>query len=148
MRRFRLTTWTSVVVLLAAAALLDGSAGATFAQEPKGGLDIQPTQPPEQQGTLEQENQPGPVRASRAPAFITPFVRTVPVSRSSGVRVGLSAWTTPTVPFNSPESTGGVAFGLTLLWAVPLRERGEATPSFRVGNLAISSPSGRSEHAY
>lgn len=92
------------------------------APSPAPGLGLERTLPPEQLGSREQEFYPGPVRTRHEPAFIKPFVASVPVSRSSTVRVGLSGWTAPAVPFDIREATGGLAFGLTVLWGAPARE--------------------------
>jgi hypothetical protein len=85
---------------------------------------LQPAMPPEQRGSREQEFYPGPdsVKSRHEPAFVTPFVTTVRGSRDSGARVGLSGWTAPAVPFDIPQATGGAAFGLTVIWGVPLAE--------------------------
>jgi hypothetical protein len=111
------------------------------AQSPAGGLEVttpparpapefglEPTMPLEQQGSREQEFYPGLVRSRHEPAFVKPFVGSVPVSRSSGARVGLSGWTAPALPFDSRDSTGGVAFGLTILWGVPVPEAKPPVP--------------------
>ncbi|HEV8673689.1 MAG TPA: hypothetical protein VGX21_06565 [Methylomirabilota bacterium] len=105
------------------------------AQSPAGGLEmtapparpapefgLEPTMPPEQQGSRDQEFYPGLVRSRHEPAFVKPFVADVPVSRSSRARVGLSGWTAPALPFDTRDSTGGVAFGLTILWGAPAAE--------------------------
>ncbi|MBI3455504.1 MAG: hypothetical protein HY002_06935 [Candidatus Rokubacteria bacterium] len=89
---------------------------------PAPGLGLERTLPPEQQGSREQEFYPGAVRTRHEPAFIKPFVVSMPVSRSSAVRVGLSGWTAPAVPFDIREATGGLAFGLTVLWGAPATE--------------------------
>ncbi len=83
---------------------------------------LEPTMPLEQRGSREQEFYPGPVKSRHEPAFVKPFVASVPVSRSSAVRVGLSGWTAPAIPFDFRESSGGLAFGLTILWGVPTGE--------------------------
>lgn len=88
-------------------------------------LGLQPAMPMEQKGSLEQEFYPGTVRSRHEPAFVTPVVTTVLVSRSAAIRIGLSGWTAPAVPFDIPQATGGVAFGLTIVWGVPV---GEAKP--------------------
>lgn len=86
-------------------------------------LGLEPTMPPEETTAREQEFYPGyPVRSRHEPAFVKPFVASVPVSQSSSARVGLSGWTAPAVPFDSREATGGVAFGLTILWGLPRLE--------------------------
>ncbi len=121
------------VVALAVLGLLSGLEGPAVAQEATTGfgvtappprpapeLGIEPTQPADQQGAREQEFYPGLVRSRHEPAFITPFVATVPTSPSSAVRVGLSGWTAPAVPFDIPQASGGVAFGLTILWPLPV----------------------------
>jgi hypothetical protein len=87
----------------------------------------------------EQEFYPGPVRSRHEPAFVIPFVTDVvtsaPTPRSPGsvVRIGLSAWTAPAVPFDIPQATGGAAFGLTVTWGGPPRPApepaAEAAPS-------------------
>ncbi len=128
-------------MLLAVVAILGGTSALAAAQTPGRSLDVTapaPTPPPrqfglqpalpmeqlEQEGIREQQFYPGTVRSRHEPAFVTPLVTTVPVSRSSGIRIGLSGWTAPAVPFDIPQATGGVAFGLTIVWGVPL---GEAT---------------------
>jgi hypothetical protein len=83
-------------------------------------LGLEPTRPPEEQGAREQEFYPGDqVRSRHEPAFVTPFVTSVPTSGGSTARVGLSGWTAPRLPFDFRESTGGVAFGLTITWGAP-----------------------------
>jgi len=127
-------TFEAILIVVVA---LAGVGGVATAQEPPKAVDltapapapkplefgIEPTMPPEQQGSREQEFYPGPVKSRHEPAFIKPFVTTVPTSRSSGIRVGLSGWTAPAVPFDIPQATGGVAFGLTIVWGVPLAEK-------------------------
>jgi hypothetical protein len=84
------------------------------------GLRLEPTHPPEETGAREQEFYPSElVRSRHEPAFVAPFVADVPTSATSSVRVGLSGWTAPRVPFDDRESTGGVAFGITILWGAP-----------------------------
>ncbi len=78
--------------------------------------------PPEQQGAREQEFYPERTRSIHQPAFVRGAVKTVRTSKTSGVRVGLSGWTAPRVPFDMRESSGGVAFGLTVEWGTPLPE--------------------------
>ncbi len=85
--------------------------------------------PPEETTAREQEFYPTYlVRSRHEPAFVAPFVGTVPVSKSSAARIGLSGWTAPAVPFDSREATGGVAFGLTILWGLPRPEAKPAEP--------------------
>jgi len=99
---------------------VDVSAPPPGRSAPEFGLER--TQPPQQQGAREQEFYPGPVRSRHEPAFVTPFVATVPTSRTSAVRLGLSGWTAPAVPYDIPQASGGVAFGFTFLWGVPVAE--------------------------
>jgi hypothetical protein len=88
---------------------------------PKPELGLEPTRPREDTGTREQEFYPGvPIRSVHDPAFVTPFVADVPTSPTRKARFGLSGWTAPALPFDTRESTGGVAFGLTFTWDVPV----------------------------
>jgi hypothetical protein len=80
---------------------------------------IEPTMPLEQQGAREQEFFHERVLSRHEPAFIQPFVADAPSSRTTRVRVGLSGWTAPRVPYDSLDATGGLAFGLTILWGAP-----------------------------
>ncbi len=85
-------------------------------------LGLEPTRPPEEVGAREQEFYPGQlIRSKHEPAFVRPFVTSVPTSATSMARVGLSGWTAPAVPYDAPDS-GGVAFGLTIEWGVPRPE--------------------------
>ena len=83
-------------------------------------VGIEPTQPDEQTGAREQEFDAGQVRSLHAPAFVRPFASTNPVSSSRAVRFGLSGWTPPALPSDIREASGGAAFGLTILWDVPV----------------------------
>jgi len=128
-----------VTVLVTVAAVIGSAWSPAVGQSPAKGLDVtapapapptpefglQPAMPKEQRGSREQEFYPGSVKSRHEPTFVLPFVGTVPTARSSGARVGLSGWTAPAVPFDIPQATGGVAFGLTVVWGVP---RPESTP--------------------
>jgi hypothetical protein len=73
-------------------------------------------------GAREQEFYPGQlIRSRHEPAFVRPFVTSIPTSATSMARIGLSGWTAPAVPYDAPDS-GGVAFGLTVEWGVPRAE--------------------------
>lgn len=86
-------------------------------------LGLEPTQPPEEKGAREQEFYPGVlIRSRHEPAFVRPFVASVPVSRTSTARIGFSGWTAPALPYDFPDATGGVAFGLTIVWGAPAPE--------------------------
>ncbi len=90
------------------------------APRPTPGLRLEPTQPPEETQAREQEFYPSElVRSRHEPAFVAPFVTDVPTSSTSSARIGLSGWTAPRVPFDDRQSTGGVAFGITILWGAP-----------------------------
>jgi hypothetical protein len=92
------------------------------APAPRPELGLEPTRPPEEVGAREQEFYPGQlIRSRHEPAFVRPFVTSVPTSATSMARVGLSGWTAPAVPYDAPDS-GGVAFGLTIEWGVPRLE--------------------------
>jgi len=85
------------------------------------GIRLERTMPLEQRGTRDNEYYPGyNVKSEHDPAFVEPFVKTIPTSRTSGVKVGLSGWTAPALPYDIPQAGGGVAFGITFSWFVPL----------------------------
>lgn len=84
---------------------------------------LEPTRPDDELGAREQEFYPGVlIRSRHEPAFVQPFVADVPVSRTSKVRFGLSGWTAPALPYDFPGATGGIAFGLTIVWGAPAPE--------------------------
>jgi hypothetical protein len=85
--------------------------------------------PPDQGGAREEEFYSERTRSIHQPAFVRGATTIKRTSRNSGVKVGLSGWTAPRVPFDSQrESSGGAAFGLTIQWGVPLPEPGEPAP--------------------
>jgi len=124
---------TASILTVALAAAGPGSRPAA-AQSPETGFEVlaptpaarrpgfQPGMPYEQPGGRQQELRPGlgPGGTRHEPAFLVPFVNTVRTSPTSGVRVGLSGWTAPAVPLDDFLFSGGVAFGLSLAWGVPL----------------------------
>lgn len=89
-------------------------------------LGLERVFPPEQ--PREGEFYPERTRSVHDPAFVRGATTTVRTSRTSGARVGLSGWTAPRVPFDFQESSGGVAFGLSIVWGVPLPEPSTAAP--------------------
>jgi hypothetical protein len=92
---------------------------------------FEPAIPPDQGRAREEEFYPERTRSIHQPAFVKGANRTVRTSRTSGVRVGLSGWTAPRVPFDMQESSGGVAFGLTIEWGTPLEPPAETPPAQR-----------------
>jgi hypothetical protein len=87
---------------------------------PRPTFRLEPTRPAEETWAREQEYFPGTaVRGRHEPAFVQPFVVDVPVSRDSTARAGLSGWTAPALPYDTPGATGGIAFGLTIVWPIP-----------------------------
>jgi hypothetical protein len=86
--------------------------------------------PPEQHGAREQDFFPGErTRSIHQPAFLRGATTTTRTSRTSGVRWGLSGWTAPRVQYDSNrESSGGAAFGLTIVWGTPMEPPTEPTP--------------------
>ena len=99
--------------------------------QPAPEFGFEPAIPPEQGGAREQEFYPERTRSIHQPAFVKGANRTIRTSRTSGVRVGLSGWTAPRVPFDMRESSGGVAFGLTIEWGTPLEPPAESAPAPR-----------------
>jgi hypothetical protein len=93
--------------------------------QPPPEFGFEPAIPPEQGGAREEEFYPERTRSIHQPAFVKGAVRTTRTSRTSGVRVGLSGWTAPRVPFDDRESSGGVAFGLTIEWGTPMEPPAE-----------------------
>lgn len=92
------------------------------ATAPPRGVGLEPGMPPEQRGTRDQEFYPGQVRSRHEPAFVHGLSATVPVSATRSVRLGLSGWTAPAVPFDIPQAAGGAALGLTVRWDEPTAE--------------------------
>jgi hypothetical protein len=99
------------------------------AQVPEFGFE--PAIPPDQGRAREEEFYPERTRSIHQPAFVKGASTTMRTSRTSGVRVGLSGWTAPRVPFDMRESSGGAAFGLTIEWGTPLAPPVETAPAER-----------------
>ena len=78
-------------------------------------------------GIREEASYPERTRAVYAPAFLKSAVKTVRTSRTSGLRIGLSGWTSTRIPFDDQNSSGGPAFGLTIEWGKPLEPPAEPT---------------------
>jgi hypothetical protein len=87
---------------------------------PPAEFGFEPTRPPDQ--PREQQFYPERTRSIHDPAFVAGANTTVRTSSTSGARIGLSGWTAPRVPFDFRESSGGLAFGLSIVWGVPLAE--------------------------
>jgi hypothetical protein len=86
---------------------------------PRPELGLEPTRAPEEVGVREQDFYPSYlIRSRHEPAFVRPFV----TSLTPTSRIGLSGWTAPGVPYDTPDATGGVAFGLTIEWGIPQPE--------------------------
>jgi hypothetical protein len=99
--------------------------------QPAPEFGFEPAIPRDQGGAREEEFYPERTRSIHQPAFVKGANRTMRTSRTSGVRVGLSGWTAPRVPFDMRESSGGVAFGLTIEWGAPLEPPTESAPTPR-----------------
>jgi hypothetical protein len=99
------------------------------APPPKPEFGLERTRPREETGGREQEFHPGvPLRSQHDPAFVTPFVSDVPMSTTTKARVGLSGWTAPAIPFDSKDGAGGLAFGFTIIWDVPVTPAASPEP--------------------
>jgi hypothetical protein len=68
------------------------------------------------------------VRTIYQPAFVKGAVKTTRTSRTSGIRVGLSGWTAPRIPYDDRNDSGFPAFGLTIEWGTPMEPPAEPTP--------------------
>jgi hypothetical protein len=137
-----MVSFMRAIVLGAAVPILLLAGPALAQQAPSGGLErttpppappefgLEPTMPPDQQGSRDDEFYPtDPPRSRHEPAFLKPFVAEKPVSRTSSMRFGLSGWTAPALPFDSMRGSGGAAFGLTILWGAPPVEAKPAEPA-------------------
>ena len=92
-----------------------------------GGFELERTLPLTQPGLPDSQDFPGyDVKTGHDPALVHPFVWTIPTSPTSGIRTGLSGWTTPALPYDIPQATGGPAIGLSVFWGVPIPPRKEA----------------------
>ena len=66
------------------------------------------------------------------PNFVNGAVRTTRTSRTSGIRYGLSGWTSSRIPWDDRESSGFPAIGFTIEWGVPMEPPAEpAKPAQR-----------------
>jgi hypothetical protein len=65
------------------------------------------------------------VRTIYQPAFVKGAVQTNRTSRTSGIRVGLSGWTAPRIPYDDKDSSGFPALGITIEWGTPMEPPAE-----------------------
>jgi hypothetical protein len=91
---------------------------------PAPAFGFEPALPPEQ-GSPRQDDHGERARSVYQPAFVKGAVNTLRTSRTSGVRVGLSGWTAPRIPFDDREASGGPAFGLSFEWGTPMEPPAE-----------------------
>ncbi len=90
---------------------------------------LERTLPLDQRGIRDGQYYPGyDVKSEHDPAFVHPFVGTVPTSATSGFRVGLSAWTARALAYDIPQATGGAAVGITFMWSVPVDKKDAPAP--------------------
>jgi hypothetical protein len=87
---------------------------------------FEPALPPEQ-GAPSEDAHGERTRTIYQPAFVKGAVKTTRTSRTSGIRVGLSGWTAPRIPFDDRDSSGFPAFGLTIEWGTPMEPPAEPT---------------------
>lgn len=109
---------------------------------PVGGVTApQPAQPTPEFGferTLPEQESPRPndygerTRTIYQPAFVNGAVSTTRTSRTSGMRMGVSGWTAPRIPFDDRDANGFPALGFTIEWGTPMEPPAEpATPGKR-----------------
>jgi hypothetical protein len=99
--------------------------------QPAPGFGFEPALPPEQ-GSPREEDYGERTRTIYQPAFVKGAVKTTRTSRTSGVRIGLSGWTGPRIPFDDRDASGFPAFGLTIEWGAPMEPPAEpALPAQR-----------------
>jgi hypothetical protein len=98
-------------------------------QPPKPAPDFgfEPALPPGQ-GVPSEDAHGERTRTIYQPAFVKGAVTTKRTSRTSGIRMGLSGWTAPRIPFDDPQSNGFPAFGLTVEWGTPMEPPAEPSP--------------------
>ena len=82
---------------------------------------------PPEQGAPSEDAHGERTRTIYQPAFVKGAVQTIRTSRTSGIRVGLSGWTAPRIPYDDRESSGFPALGLTIEWGVPMEPPAEPT---------------------
>jgi hypothetical protein len=82
---------------------------------------------PPEQGSPREEDYGERTRTIYQPAFVKGAVKTTRTSRTSGIRMGLSGWTAPRIPFDDRDSSGFPAFGLTIEWGTPMEPPAEPT---------------------
>jgi hypothetical protein len=85
---------------------------------------FEPALPPGQ-GVPSEDAHGERVRTIYQPAFIKGAVRTTRTSRTSGIRVGLSGWTAPRIPYDDKDSSGFPALGITIEWGTPMEPPAE-----------------------
>ena len=95
--------------------------------KPAPDFGFEPALPPEQ-GAPSEDAHGERTRTIYQPAFVKGAVTTTRTSRTSGVRIGLSGWTAPRIPFDDRESSGFPALGLTIEWGTPMEPPAEPTP--------------------
>ena len=96
--------------------------------KPAPDFGFEPSLPPEQ-GVPSEDAHGERTRTIYQPAFVKGAVKTTRTSRTSGVRVGLSGWTAPRIPYDDRESSGFPAIGLTIEWGTPMEPPAEPTPT-------------------
>jgi hypothetical protein len=99
----------------------------TQPSKPAPDFGFEPALPPEQ-GVPSEDAHGERTRTIYQPAFVKGAVTTKRTSRTSGIRVGLSGWTAPRIPFDDRESSGFPALGLTVEWGTPMEPPAEPTP--------------------
>ena len=93
----------------------------------------QPQTPPDfgfenvlpEQGSPREDAHGERVRSIYQPAFVKGAVKTTRTSRTSGIRVGLSGWTAPRIPYDDKDSSGFPALGITIEWGTPMEPPAE-----------------------
>jgi hypothetical protein len=104
-----------------------GSLGVTVTPQPSKPapeFGFEDALPPEQ-GSPREGDYGERTRTIYQPAFVKGAVTTKRTSRTSGMRVGLSGWTAPRIPFDDPQSNGFPALGLTVEWGTPMEPPAE-----------------------
>src|SRR5262245_5716540 len=99
------------------------------APQPRPEIRLEPTRPPDEAGGRAQKSDPVLLPGSQhGPALLAPVVADVQISRTAKARIGLSGWTAPAIPYDSKDGAGGPAFGLTIMWGIPVNTAATSEP--------------------
>jgi hypothetical protein len=127
-------TITGVLILTVGLAQGQGVGPATSTPDSGPRLRLERSLPPEQQGSRDRELYPNDARGTLDPVLLQPFTTSIRTSPISGIRIGLSGWTTPGLPTRTlqgelpPYASGDLAGGVTIFWNVAMSPAAPTPP--------------------